>query len=169
MVRKLNLLLLALLMLAACSPKFNWRDIRDTEAAYRVQMPDKPASMRRPVQLGSLTVNMRLSAAQVDGVRFAVGAAELPDARQAQASLAVIRDNLVRNMGGQLRSQSSSVSRSGGTLSFIEQFQARSNTLTMQAKLVAHGTWVYEVLVAGPPTALNQEAVDTFLASFEPL
>ena len=169
MVRRLHLLLLAMAMLAACSPKFNWRDVHDPDAAYRVQMPDKPATMRRPVQLGSQTVSMQMTGAQVDGVRFAVGAAQLPDATQAQANLAVIRDNLLRNMDGQLRSQKSSVVKSGATISFIEQFQAGSSTLSMQAKLVAHGSWVYEVLVAGPPSALNQEAVETFLASFEPL
>lgn len=158
-----------MLLLAGCAPKFDWRDIHNAEAAYQVQMPDKPVSMRRTVQLGTQTVSMQMTAAQIDGVRFAVGAALLPDPVTARASLAAIQANLVHNMDGQLRSQQSSVKNTGGLVSFVDEFEAGNATLTMQARLVAHGPWVYEVLVAGPQTALNHEAVDTFLASFQAL
>ena len=173
MVRRLNWWLLAMLMLmlmlAACSPKFNWRDVHNAEAAYLVQLPDKPASLRRPVQLGSQTVIMQMTAAQVDGVRFAVGAAQLPTAEAAQANVTVMQGNLVRNMGGRLNSQHNSIANSGGKVSLIDEFEAGNASLTMQARLVAHGTWIYEVLVAGPRATWNQEAVDIFLASFQTL
>ena len=38
--------LLASVLLGACSPKYNWRDYASQDAPYRVMFPAKPASVK---------------------------------------------------------------------------------------------------------------------------
>jgi hypothetical protein len=71
---------LAAAMVSACSPKFDWRDYRSNEAPYAVLFPAKPATQTRSINLGGEQVKMQMAAAEVDGVTFAVGSAEMADA-----------------------------------------------------------------------------------------
>ena len=75
--------LAAALALAACSPTYNWRDYTSPDARYRVTFPAKPSSATRTIDLDGLQVSMTMTAAEVEGATFAVGAAEAPDAGRA--------------------------------------------------------------------------------------
>jgi hypothetical protein len=90
--------------LAACSPKFNWRDYNSQEAPFRAMFPDKPASHTRTVDLDGMKVEMTMTAADVDGTMFAIGTAEAPDADKAEAALAAMKTALVKNIGATITS-----------------------------------------------------------------
>jgi hypothetical protein len=92
-------LLLATALLGACSPKYNWRDYASPDAPYRVMFPAKPASVTRSIDLDGKQVSMTMTAADIDGATFAVGAAEAPDEAQAQAALPAMMQALLRNIG----------------------------------------------------------------------
>ena len=47
----------------ACSPKYDWRDFRSSEAPYAVLFPGKPATHTRNINLGGANVNMQMAAA----------------------------------------------------------------------------------------------------------
>lgn len=64
-------------LLAGCSPRFNWREVRVDEAGYRVMFPDKPDAATRPIHLEDLPVDMTLQGARVDGMTFVVGTVRL--------------------------------------------------------------------------------------------
>ncbi|HWW71252.1 MAG TPA: hypothetical protein VN089_15025, partial [Duganella sp.] len=78
-MKKFTLALLMAVALSACSPQYDWRDYRANDAPYAVLFPAKPASQTRTIKLGDLDVNMTMTAAEVDGVVFAVGSAQLAD------------------------------------------------------------------------------------------
>jgi len=92
--------LLAAGALAACSPKFDWRDFRSTDAPYTIMLPGKAATHTRAVNLDGQEVKMTMSAAEVDGTMFAVGTAELPDAAKAAQAVQAMKLAMVRNIGG---------------------------------------------------------------------
>lgn len=164
---KLTLSVLTLFSIAACSPKFDWRDARDGVSPYTVLMPGKPSAMTRDIQLGEQTVPMRMTATEVDNIKFAVGAAEMSSAAVAVTTLGVIKRGLLKNMAGNVTDDKSSSANVNGIVT--EAFTVSGTaSMRMQAHLVARGNWVFQVLVVGPENKMNQEATETFFTSFKP-
>ncbi|PRC93312.1 hypothetical protein [Solimicrobium silvestre] len=168
---KLTIAFLLALSITACSPKFDWRDVRGGESPYTVLMPAKPALLSREIQLGQQTVTMHMTGAQIDGVSFAVGAVKLPDAAQAQTALTNIKIALLKNISGTITHEKTSANTSESKLTINTDFDAISTTTTtrMVGRLVARDVWVFQVVVVGPEKAINKDAVDTFLSSFKPI
>lgn len=54
---------LAAVLLGACSPEYNWREVRAADQGYVVMLPGKPASMTRTIQLDGLEVPMTMQGA----------------------------------------------------------------------------------------------------------
>lgn len=90
------------LALSACSPDYNWREIRPAGGDYHVMLPARPASMSRPIDLDGLAVTMTMNGARVGAYRFTVGAVVLPDAEPATRARAgaAMRAAMVRNIAG---------------------------------------------------------------------
>lgn len=164
--RCLTLAALALL-LAACSPKFDWRQVRGAPVPFEVLLPAKPASVTRPVDLNGVKVDMTMTAAEVDGVTFAVGAATLPDAAAAPAALAAMKTGLVRNINGSIRREAGN---GAGPLELEAVGKTGPNApeLLLLARFVANNARVYQVLVLGPADSLPRDEADTFFSSFKP-
>lgn len=172
-LRFLSLLCCAL-MLAACSPKFDWRMVRGDAVPFEVLLPAKPASMSRPVDLGAARVEMTMTAAEVDGVTFAVGAATLPDAAGAPAALAAMKDGLVRNINGSIKREAGDSSQAGQAGAAPLEVEAAGTPapngpeLLLLARFFARDARVYQVLVLGPPQKVVRTEADTFFSSFKP-
>lgn len=96
---------LAAVLLMACSPRFEWREVRSPEG-YVVMLPGRAQTVSREVVLGSgQTVTMVMSSSGVGATLFAVGAARLgpeiardPAARS--AAVAYFQQALLRNVKG---------------------------------------------------------------------
>jgi hypothetical protein len=158
------------LSLSACSPRHDWREVRGTDAPFVVLMPAKPASHSRPVNIGGTTVVMTMTAAEVNGVTFAVGSAVFPDAAQAQAALAAVKTALINNIGGTVINEQAASDATPPTVSIsIEAAGPGGNgQRRLFARLVAREQRVYQVLAVGSAKAIEREAVDMFLDSFKP-
>lgn len=157
-------------LLTACSPKYDWRDVRGTATPFQVLLPAKPSIYARPVNLGGIQANMTMTAAEVDDVTFAVGSAELPDAAQAQAALLVMKDTLVKNIGGVIRHEKSQLGASKSTIDLdagAAPGKGHKDARAMHARFVANGRRVYQAIVVGPEKSIKQESVDMFLTSFK--
>lgn len=148
---------------SACSPKFDWRDYRATDAPYSVLFPAKPATHTRTVSLDGREASMTIAAAEVDGTMFAVGSATLADASQAEQAACSMQTAMVRNIGGTV---SKEAARHNGV--DIEAHGA-SNGRPMQlhGRFVAHDKRAYQVVVIGPEKAIDAENIDTFIRSFK--
>ena len=165
----------AAVVLAACSPAYNWRDYSSPDAPFRVMFPDKPATHTRTVDLGGIKVEMTMTAAQVDSAVFAVGTAEAPDADQAEGALAAMKTALVNNIKATIKSEKlGKASAASGSAS------ARSAAIDIEASGVKNGepmrlaghfesrnTRIYQVIVMGKEKDLSKENVEQFLSSFK--
>lgn len=168
--------LLPALLLAACSPKYNWRDYASPDASYRVQFPAKPASFTRDIDLDGLRVPMTMTAADIDGATFAVGTAEAPDAARAQAAVEAMNLALLRNIGvtdtRRTASSSASASATGAdsraTIDVDATGKANGQPTRLVGHFEAHGKRFYQVIVMGQPKAMPQDQVEQFLSSFKP-
>jgi hypothetical protein len=167
--------LLAAGLLAACSPKYNWRDYSSQDAPFRVMFPDKPATHTRAVDLDGMTVNMTMTAVQVDGTMYAVGSAEAPDAAKAQAALGAMKTALVRNIGATITRESASAASAASAASSAQHaaidIEAAGSQNGQPMKLVGHfesrNKRFYQVIVMGRDKAVLPEQTEQFMSSFK--
>lgn len=153
----------AILMLLACSPQFDWREVRGNDAPFRVLMPAKPASFSRDMQLAGLTLNMQMTAADAAGVNFAVGSVRLDDLGKAGVVAEAMKDGMLKNIHGQVTQVASSPDG-------IVEMQGKlpdGEVVTMAARFIIRGPRVYQVIAIGPAKKLKQDVIDTYMSSFK--
>lgn len=155
--------LLAAATLTACSPKFDWRDYRGSEAPYAVLFPGKPATHTRPVDLGGATASMTMAATEIDGTVFAVGSVELADAERAQLAVQAMKAAMVRNIGATQPVESTR----DGAFEVAAHGTRGNQPVTLRGRFLARGKRAYQVIVLGPDHGVEREHVDTFLRSFK--
>lgn len=68
--------ILLLALLAGCTPGHDWREVRNSDAAFVVLMPAKPSTLTRQIDLDGVKVSMTMTAAEIDTVTYAVGSVE---------------------------------------------------------------------------------------------
>lgn len=164
-------------LLAACSPKFDWREIRSAEGGFAVHLPDKPQTVARDIDFDGGRIAMTMTSTGVGPTMFAVGVARLP--AQATASPAAVdrtvvffRDALVRNIGGSVTSRRpASLAATGGrTLRAAEAVQAHGKADGRAAQLAARfyvaDDRVYQVVALGAEGELSDDVLETFFSSF---
>ena len=78
----------ALTVLTACNPTFNWRDVRPDGTRLALLLPCKPDKAQRMVPMASQQTEMNLLSCDAGGVTFAVSIADVNDAGKTDAVLA---------------------------------------------------------------------------------
>ncbi|MES3022497.1 MAG: hypothetical protein V4857_13035 [Pseudomonadota bacterium] len=168
---------LASLALLACSPKYNWRDYTSADASYSVLFPDKPVSHKRSIDLDGMQVEMTMTAAQVDGITFAVGSAQAPDAAKAEAALAAMQTALLRNIDAKIAKQSSAKEASAGPAGALRSARIDLEATGVQkgvpmrlvGRFEARDKRFYQVIVMGKDNVVPREQVEMFMSSFKQL
>lgn len=166
-MKKISLALMLAAALSACSPQYDWRDYRSSDAPYAVLFPGKPASQTRSIQLDTLAVNMTMTAAEVNGVIFAVGSAQLPDAAQGQAAIEAMKTALVNNIGATVTSNKSAADGRQATLDVEAKGSQNGETMRLIGHFVAKDKRIYQVIVMGRDKNIVQDTVETYLSSFK--
>jgi hypothetical protein len=163
----------ALLALAACSPKFNWREVRSKDAPYSVLLPAKPSTFARPIDLDGVPVTMTMTAAKVDDTVFAVGSATLPDAAKAHAALIAMKTALVKNINGTVKVEKTNAAASN-TQGLSASIDVEALGATPDGKpevlfghFVSKDKEIYQVIVMGPEKGVSRENAETFISSFK--
>ena len=73
--------------LAACSPTFNWRDVRPDGTQLVLLMPCKPDKAQKTVPMAGHATTLNLLSCDAGGATFAVAVADVKDASKAAAVL----------------------------------------------------------------------------------
>ncbi|MCC2597279.1 hypothetical protein LKR43_13120 [Pusillimonas sp. MFBS29] len=92
------------LVLAACSPDYNWRQVAVGDGAVMAFFPEKPVTQSRTLQFSGHDIEFALTSAKVGDVLFTVAHAPLPAAVRNDEALAqefarAVMQSLYRNMG----------------------------------------------------------------------
>jgi hypothetical protein len=175
------LFFIAAFTLSACSPKFDWREVRSGDAPVLILMPAKPETMSRPVTLDSIKVTMTMTAVDIDGVSFALASAALPDPSQAPSALIAMKAAMVKNINGAIKLEkispvapAASGNPAAASISSIDIEATgtpaagnRSQPMLLLARFIGTEKRVYQVVVVGPEKKVSREAAETFLASFK--
>ena len=156
--------LAASLLLSGCNPTYNWRDYSSNDAPYRIMFPSKPVTHTRTIDLNGMQVEMTMTAAEVEGVMFAVGTGVAPNAAQARAALAAMCTALVRNIGAKVEHESTAAA--GTAVDIDAAGSANGQPMKLRAHFEARGQRFYQVVVMGKATAVASEHADQFISSF---
>lgn len=159
------------LLLGACAPALNWREVRPEGAGLVVLFPCKPASHARSVALAGASSRMTIHACRADDVVYAIGFAELGDPWRVTAALAQLRAAALHNIASAQPTESTPAAVVGMTPN-DESLRLRLTgrrpdgvTVHEQLTVFARGTRVYQASVIG--ARLDTSAAEWFFANLK--
>ena len=180
MRRKLLAGLAGALLLAACSPKFDWREIKSVDGGFAILMPDKPLTATREIAFDGHPIRMTMVSTGVGPTLFAAGVALLPpaavDPPHIDATLAWFRDALVRNIDGRMSSvqpvtlpaaaAAGHVVRGGQSVEARGRVGRDRRPGQLAARFYVVDDRLYQIAAIGAEGELTADALDTFFSSF---
>ncbi|MBG9388710.1 hypothetical protein [Caenimonas aquaedulcis] len=137
---------------AACSPTFNWREVRVEPARLKAMLPCKPDHADREVPMAGRSVKLEVVGCDTGGATFALMSADIGDAAQAGAALAQWKRANLANM----RSTGSSETAfaPGGASPLRESLQvvaggtrADGSPVESRAAYFAQGSRVFQAVI----------------------
>ncbi|MEN7526616.1 hypothetical protein [Cupriavidus sp. 2SB] len=186
--RKSFLLLFTLLwlVLAGCSPRYDWRTIVSNDGKYAAMYPAKPTNAARDVSIAGRKLPMTMEAANIGGTLFAVGVVTLPvdDPALRREAIDAMQAGLVANLGAHpdtpararqvtvMSATQPPVPLEGIEVSVAGVSPQDQSPRRLTARLVATGIHAYQavVLEAGDAARDTRQAeqVEQFLTGFHP-
>jgi hypothetical protein len=167
-------LLLLFLLLAACSPKLDWREFRAEDGGFTVLLPQKPGQAERKFVTPMGDVTMKMYSVRIDETVLGAGFADFAAPVDAHA-LDVMRDALVKSLGGKLASDKPVSSSGPAPLSGREIVVTgtlgqgdKAASVELRARLYARDKRYYQLVLAGKKGAFEANDADMFLGSFRP-
>ena len=164
--------LIALMTLAACSPAFNWRDVRFESNRLRLLLPCKPDKTQKTVPLGGLPTVLTMTGCDAGGATFAVAVADLGDAAKAAPVLAQWQALALANMNALPQATQLVALKLPGTASqapaVLVKAQGRradGSAVTGQAAYFAQDSQVFQVVLYG--TKISPDVSETFFSSLK--
>jgi hypothetical protein len=155
-------------LIAACSPTFNWREVRPDETRLALLLPCKPDKAEKMVPLGGRPTALRLLGCDAGGATFAVAVADLGDSSRASDVLTQWQALTLANMKAGTP-QVTALKLKGATLSpapvlvKAQGQRADGTVVSGQAAYFAQGTQVFQAVVYADKLA--PEVAETYFAS----
>ena len=174
------LIAVAALLALACSPRFEWREVRTNDGAV-ASLPGRAQSVTRELDVAGQRVSMTMWSTGVGPTMFAVGSARLPaplmaDAAARAQAITYFRDGLVRNIGGTVTSSTpASLPLPAGSARKLLASEAveasgRPGPDGRKSRLAARFFIVddqfFEVVALGAEGEIPPEVLETFFTSF---
>jgi hypothetical protein len=164
----------SLLALAACSPSFNWRDVRPENTRLSVLLPCKPDKAQKTVPMGGQPTELALLGCDAGDMTFAVAVANVGDAARVAPVLAQWQSATLANMKaapGAAATQIAPIKLPGASPSpapvLVRAMGQRpdGSPVSGQAAYFAQGTQVFQAVIYGKKIA--PELSETFFGSLK--
>ena len=162
----------ALLSLLACSPAFNWREVRPDNTRLSLLLPCKPDKAEKIVPLGGRATTLSMLGCETAGATFAVAVADVGVAGQAAPVLVLWQDLTLANMKAAAGSRQLLALKIPGAsvavpvVRVLAQGQRADGTpVSGQAAYFAQGSQVFQAVVYAD--RLSPEVAETFFSSLK--
>ena len=164
--------LAACLALAACSPAFNWREVRPENTRLQVLLPCKPDKAEKVVPLGGQATTLSMLGCDAGGATFAVAVADVGDAAQAASVLALWQELTLANMKAAPDTRQVIDQKIIGASAAVpivrvqaQGQRADGTAVSGQAAYFAQGSQVFQVVLYAPKIA--PDVAETFFSSLK--
>ncbi|WP_251368622.1 hypothetical protein [Polynucleobacter sp. AP-Ainpum-60-G11] len=189
-LKKFGVVLASAFLLAACSPKLDWRTVQSPQEGYSALFPGKPEKIERRLPYQSQEIPQTLEALKIEDDIYSVSAIRL---RQEQASLA---PNLLEQVQGNLLNRAnvtlgSAVSvdalyrtankQRAATKDYFLEFKSSGRVeQSMRVRWITrmtpdNGVWIYQISVlhtaparVDAKTFFSEDAYSSFFDEFHP-
>ena len=162
--------MVALFALAACSPTFNWRDVRAESVPLKALLPCKPDKLARTVPMAGRLVELKGLGCEAGGATFAVLAGDIVDPLRGGEVLAQWRVATLANLRSATGSTQERPFLPAGAMALAQSLRmhaagqrADGSKVDSQAAYFARGSHVVQAVVYADK--LPAEAAETFFAS----
>ncbi len=156
------------LLLAACSPAYDWREVNDMESGYSITFPDKPVKVSRPMTIAGESVELTLQSAKVGDGYFAVGTVPLTPAQMAKSGplLDTLRLAMQNNIGVKETPAKTVTTAGVAWQEVLAQGQMTGGRpALLHARFAVIGSRLMEVIAMGDPDRLPVEVRDQWFGS----
>lgn len=156
---------LLLVVLSACSPTLDWREVRPEDSGAVALFPCKPTTDARMVTLAGSRVRMLLTACRAGDSTWALAHADMADPTRVTPALQALRDATAGNLSGTV-TVSGPMAVSGSTPNTLAErvrVQGRlpgGDEVRLEGGFFTRGTRVYQATVMG--RAPDAEALAIF-------
>jgi len=175
--------LIALFMLTACSPTYDWREIQPADEPLALMLPGKPSALTRQINLDGVVVSMRMHGALVSENSFTAAWAELDESEVdiderptfRKSALDAMKTAMTRNIAGTVESSevhnvrlidqaSQPVGQVPGERVTIRG-TARGVATTLHGVFVGFGSRVFQFVIIGDKVPAPE--IKTFIESIQ--
>lgn len=163
MLKKLLLVGLAGL-LAACSPRYDWRELDAAEGQVRAAFPARVQTDSRDLVLVGRELRFSLTSAQVEGAVFAVGYAPLPEDLQGKPAARELGDALRRSLYANFGAEPPAQAPDDGTEIEVHAPPGQRDAWLL-ARIWVTSRMLIEVVATGSRRSLSPEHAREFVRS----
>jgi hypothetical protein len=160
----------ALFALAACSPTFNWREVRAESVPLKAMLPCKPDKGARTVPMAGRQVELKVLGCEAGGATFAVLAGDIVDPLRAGEVLAQWRAATLANMRSVPASAQDRTILPAGAMALPQSLRVAAagqrrdgSKVESQAAYFARGSHVVQAVIYAD--RIPAEAAEIFFAS----
>ncbi len=176
-MRFLTLAALAVAVLTACNPTFNWRDVRPDGTQLALLMPCKPDAAQRTVLMAGQPTALNLLSCDAGGVTFAITAADVKDAANVAAALAQWQSVTLANIKAPIKAPTQAPPAEPGAVYklpgaagggvFVKSSGQRANgqLVSSQAAYFSQGTQVFQAVIYADK--ISPDVAETFFSSLK--
>jgi hypothetical protein len=153
--------------LAACSPTFNWRQVRAEPSTLQAMMPCKPEMAQRPVPMAGRQVELKVLGCDAGGASFALLFADIGEAGRSGEVLAQWKQATLSNLRAVGAQELPFLPKGGVALResvqvIVSGKRSDGSDVESHAAYFAKGSQVFQAVIYAPK--LNAEWADPFFA-----
>jgi hypothetical protein len=143
------------LVLNACTPTLDWREVRPAQSDLKLMFPCRPETQARAIALAGSSVTMQMLTCQAGTWRYALSSADVLEPSRVAPALQELRSSTARNWSGTAQSAGSfklsgfRTPLEGTRLALSGQFPD-GRPAVVESAFFAIGTRVFQAAVVGP-------------------
>jgi len=155
---------------AACSPTFNWREVRTPQGGLAAMLPCKPENGERMVPMAGREVNLQDLSCSTGGATFALLTDDVEDPARANEALAQWKSATLANLHSASARESAFLPSGARKLPQAIQVvasgqRADGSKVESQAAYFARGSRVFQAVVYADQ--LKPDAVEPFFSALK--
>lgn len=151
-----------MVLLAGCSPKYDWREVTTGGGHIKAVFPDKPRTESRTTDIEGVSYPFTMDMALVDDQVFAVVYSVLPEAKQDEASTRKAGEALLRSVYASMNEPVPDTLPAFGEKLTFRKAVGNENA-SVYVKVFAGNGVIVQAYAAGQDNTLKEPVADEFL------